>query len=116
METEILAALSTGMLALHATEDGQLILLRRAPGLHVMETELPAPHSTKVLALHATKIDARPALLIGVLGPRAMETGTLLIKAPIDLSKATASSTMMCQWRYHTRALQANGSMVSTPL
>ena len=104
LETDLSVALVTGASGLQETRQ---ILLKGVLGLHVMETE--------TLVLHAMAINAQSLLSIGVLDLHAMETGTLLTKVPIDLSKATAFSTMMCQSRYLTRALQANGYMVSTP-
>jgi hypothetical protein len=116
METDPPAVLSTEALALHAMEkESQAVLSTEVPALHVMETDPPAVHSTETLALHAMKTNARLSLSIEVPDLHAMETGALLTKALIDQPKASAFSTMMCQSRYRTRALRANGYTVSTP-
>ena len=112
LETDLREALGTGVSGLQET---RRVLSIGALDPHVMETETPAVLSTELLALHAMEINAQPALSNGVPGLHAMETGTLLTNASTDPSKATASSTMMCQSQYLTRALQASGCMVSTP-
>lgn len=98
MGTGAPAAHSTAVLVLHVTEIGAPpSLSTRAHDLHVMETGVPAALSIEVLDLHATKIDVQLALLTGVLDLHVTETGTFLTTAPIDLLRATAFSTMMCQ-------------------
>jgi hypothetical protein len=115
METDHPAVLSTEVLALLAMATGSpAVLSTEALALHAMETETPAILSTEMLALLAMETVTQPPLSIGVPDLHAMETGTLLTKPLIDQPKATAFSTMMYQSRYHTRALRANGYMVST--
>jgi hypothetical protein len=108
--------LSTGAhdLPVIATETPALLSIG-AQDLHVMETETPALLSIEVLGPHVMETETPALLSIEVLDLHMMGIGMLLTKAPIDPSKATAFSTMMCQSQYRTQALRASGYMVPTP-
>lgn len=90
-----------------------LMLLTGALVLRVTETE--AQCTIEAVALLEMDSKIPPALSTEARVLRVMETGARPKEAPGHL-KATASSMMTFQSRYHILAPQANGCMVSTPL